>query len=629
MTLFAALAIPAQARVVYTPVNVTLPRGYYPIDLNHDGIPDFYFQRYSGPCPIGPGRLYFLRVAPNLTGGGIVGTYDADALPSGVQIDSSQSFYGGNSLMYQSVIGCGGGTHGQWLHAYRLYLGLKFLIAGQVHYGWAQLSTHAGGTDTLYGFAYETIPGMAIKTGQIFDSPDEPGIGPGSAESEDSGPTASVAPPLSAAPQLQLSGNASPAALASQEQQQQNKKQPRYTVTDLGTLGGTFAYASGINNRGLVEGTSTLAGNQREHAFVWRNGVMTDLGTLGGPSSIVFYSPNERGELAGNAETLMLDPLGEDICGQGDHLICLPFVWQKGVMTALPTTLGGSNGYAHGVNNRGQIVGSAENATHDPTCMPPQVLDFEPVIWKPKHMKVEIIQLLLLPGDTVGDALWVNDNGVAVGITGVCISSNDHAVLWQDGTVSDLGNLGGTTNNIPFAINNEGQAVGSSNLPGDTNFHAFIWQRGVMTDLGTLSGDVSSVAYSITSEGQMVGTSYDANGNPRAFLRERGVMKDLNTLIPVGSPLFLLDAYALNENGEIVGDALQVSTGEVRAFLATPCGGDRKDGEGCEDGGEGAAGTGGASLRPAISIPENVRNLLKQQQARRYHIPVQPAAPSN
>jgi probable HAF family extracellular repeat protein len=401
-------------------------------------------------------------------------------------------------------------------------------------------------------------------------------------------------------------------------------------VTDLGTLGGTFAAAEGINNRGWVEGLSNLAGDHEQRAFLWRNGVMTDLGTLGGPNSNAYYSPNEKGELAGNAETLTLDPLGEDICGYGDHLVCLPFRWHKGVMTALPTTMGGSNGYAHGINNRGQIVGSAENATHDSTCAPPQVLDFVPVVWSPEHGNIEITQLLLPAGDTFGDALWINDKGQAVGITGVCTNINAHAILWQDGTLTDIGSLGGTTNNIPFAINNEGQIVGQSDLPGDTNFHAFLWTEDErMQDLGTLPGDVSSVAYEITSEGQMVGTSYDANGNPRAFLRHSGVMIDLNTLIPVGSPLFLLDGYALNEDGEIVGDALQVSTGEVRAYLATPCGGDRKDEEGCEDGGEGVAGTEGASARPAISLPENVRNLPKQQQARRYHIPVQPAAPSN
>jgi probable HAF family extracellular repeat protein len=631
MTLFAALAIPAQARVVYTPVNVYLPtNGSYPIDLNHDGITDFTFQishrlYFCGGSGFGYWNKLYVQPSP---AGGIVGGNWAYALQSGVQIDSHQSFYGGDDLMYdvKQISHCWRDPHryGYWVAVQQHYLGLEFQINGQTHYGWAELSTNSTtGVNALYGFAYETIAGRGILTGQTMDSPDEPGIGPDSAESEDSGPTASVAPPLSAAPKLQSSGDTSaaiPVGMAVQDQQQQ-KQQPRYTVTDLGTLGGTFVDAWGLNNRSWVEGISNLAGDQTQHAFVWRNGVMTDLGTLGGPNSIAFYSPNERGELTGNAETLTLDPLGEDVCGYGDHLVCLPFVWQAGVMTSLPTTLGGSNGYAHGVNNRGQIVGSAENATHDPTCTPPQVLDFEPVIWGPKQGKFKTTQLLLLPGDTVGDALWINDNGQAVGITGSC-TTNVHAALWQDGTVSNLGNLGGTINHIPFAINNEGQVVGQSDLPGDTTFHAFLWQNGVMTDLGTLPGDFASVAFGINGKGQMVGTSYDASGNPRAFLRQRGVMTDLNTLIPAGSPLFLLDGNGINSSGEIVGDALQVSTGEVHAYLATPCS------RGCEDGAEGTTAAGSAtSERPKIILPENVRNLLGQQLARRYRIPGQPAAP--
>jgi probable HAF family extracellular repeat protein len=205
-----------------------------------------------------------------------------------------------------------------------------------------------------------------------------------------------------------------------------------------------------------------------------------------------------------------------------------------------------------------------------------------------------------------------------------------HAVLWQNGAVTDLGNLGGTDGNVPFDINNQGQVVGFSDLPGDMTSHAFLWQNGVMTDLGTLPGDVASFGGSINSKGQVVGTSYDASGNSRAFVWRRGVMTDLNTLIPAGSPLFLLDGNGINARGEIVGDALQVSTGEVHAYLATPCGQRRNDQEGCEDGAEGTTAAGGAtSERLKITLPENVRNLLRQQLAHRYPLPGQPVAPSN
>src|SRR2546427_1119413 len=87
-------------------------------------------------------------------------------------------------------------------------------------------------------------------------------------------------------------------------------QQTRYTVTDLGTLGGTFSFAGGLNNRGDVEGFSTLPGDEIGRAFFWRNGVMTDLGTLGGPNSIAAWRPSERGAVGGTAETATPDPSG-------------------------------------------------------------------------------------------------------------------------------------------------------------------------------------------------------------------------------------------------------------------------------------------------------------------------------
>ena len=95
--LFAALAMPAQARIVYTPVNVYLPTsGSYPIDLNHDGITDFTSSRYHADSmfPLDPAYRYPFR-SRHTQAGGIVGTNVLLHCQIGVQIDSSQSFYGG------------------------------------------------------------------------------------------------------------------------------------------------------------------------------------------------------------------------------------------------------------------------------------------------------------------------------------------------------------------------------------------------------------------------------------------------------------------------------------------------------------------------------------------------------
>ena len=229
-------------------------------------------------------------------------------------------------------------------------------------------------------------------------------------------------------------------------------------------------------------------------------------------------------------------------------------------------TLGGNNSVGLGVNNRGQVVGHAENAATDPTCTAPQLLHFEPFLSEKGGMQ----ELPPFPGDPDGEAVSINDNGQAVGGTGNCIVPF-HAVLWQDGVVSDLGSLGGTIGEA-LRVNDQGQVVGLTNLPGDMTHHPFLWQNGVMTDLGTLlPGDVFASAHGINSKVQVVGGSGDASGNLRPFLWRDGVMTDLNTLIPAGSPLFLLCALApINSRGQIAGSALQTSTGEVHAFLATP-----------------------------------------------------------
>ena len=368
---------------------------------------------------------------------------------------------------------------------------------------------------------------------------------------------------------------------------QQTQPVSRYTISSLRTLGGTFYAGQSINNRGWIAGDANLAGDQTEHAVIWRNGVITDLGTLGGMNSLAGVI-NEKGVVSGWANTSAVDPLGENwsnfscnpngaTCEGAQNLI-LGFVWRNGVMKALPT-LGGNNALAgpfpRGMNNRGQIVGLAETATQDPNCIPPQVLDFEGVIWGAEG---EILKVLApLPGDTVSAAVAINDRGEAVGGSALCQLPNDansaHAVLWVNGSATDLGSLGGTISNFAFDINNRHQVVGFSNLTGDTTTHAFLWQNGVMTDLGTLPGDVASFAFSVNDLGQVVGQSIDASGNLHAFLWHNGVMTDLNSLTPPDSPLYIFQPDSINSKGEIVGIAFDQSTGEFPAFLARPvCG---------------------------------------------------------
>ena len=96
-----------------------------------------------------------------------------------------------------------------------------------------------------------------------------------------------------------------------------NQRPPNYTVTDLGTLGGTFGFASAVDNSGSVVGFAALPGDTESHAFLWSKGIKSDLGTLGGPNSSAAFI-NERGEVVGTADTSTPDPLGEDFCKRGN-----------------------------------------------------------------------------------------------------------------------------------------------------------------------------------------------------------------------------------------------------------------------------------------------------------------------
>ena len=373
---------------------------------------------------------------------------------------------------------------------------------------------------------------------------------------------------------------AMPIGLVAQVHHQQKKqKLQHYTITDLGTLdGGTFSQPFSINRYGLVSGSSNLAdGNQQ--ATLWLEKLKVDIGApgLGGPNSIAF-GDNERFQSAGEAETSTSDPNDEDFCGFGTHLTCSPFLWQNGEIIQLPT-LGGNNGVAMAISDRGEVAGFAENSTPDTGCPAPQVLHFMPVVWK----NGAIHKLPTFGGDPDGVAQQINDNGEVVGGSGTCATFNlnflynlvpVHALLWEKGKVTDLGNLGGKTGqaggNIAYDINNQGQVVGNSDLRGDKTFHAFLWTRKTgMQDLGTLPGDVASFSISINDAGSAVGGSLDAKFNPRAFLWEKGVMTDLNTRIAGHSPLYLLTGCSINSRGEITGLGM-TSNGQIHTYLAIP-----------------------------------------------------------
>ena len=306
-----------------------------------------------------------------------------------------------------------------------------------------------------------------------------------------------------------------------------------HRIQNLGTFGGSVSEAVSVNNLGQVVGGATnktadqyAAGlgpcwslncwpsATQWRAFLWQNGAMTDLGTLGTGDDAVAGLVNSHGQVAGISYTNTTPNQTTGIPTQD------PFFWEQGNAMADTGTLGGTLGYPTSLNNKGQVVGQSNLA---------------------------------------GDKKY-------------------HPFLWAKGTtMQDLGTLGGDSGTAT-SINNAGEAVGGAWTSGNQAFHAVLWKNGKSHDLGVLPGYKHSLAFSINSKSQIVGCLTndlnkgcicDFNVCSHGFLWENGRIFDLNKLVPRGSAIKLMLPLNINDLGEIATWGF-VNGFEVHAVLLIP-----------------------------------------------------------
>jgi probable HAF family extracellular repeat protein len=335
-------------------------------------------------------------------------------------------------------------------------------------------------------------------------------------------------------------------------------------LINLGAIPGqNGSGADWINEAGVVAGASTtgsidpLTGWPAIEAVIWEHGTMIQLGDLGGQEGIA-TAINDRGQVGGFGSNTIPDPFS--LFGLGTQTRA--FVWERGVISDIGT-LGGPDAAVLDMSNRGAVGLSYTNSTPNPTTGIPTV---DPFLWVNGRM----IDLGTL-GGTFGSPEWINDRGEVVGESDLAGDLASHPFLWDHGVLTDLGTLGGD-NGSAFFINDAGTVVGEADLPGSTVHHGFLWKRGVMSDLGTIGSDPCSNATHINEKEQVVGTSTDCFGGVlHAFLWENGELVDLNSLVNPPSDAKVFQPTYINDRGEIAGNAT-LPNGDEHAVVLIPNG---------------------------------------------------------
>ena len=284
------------------------------------------------------------------------------------------------------------------------------------------------------------------------------------------------------------------------------------TIYDLGTLGGNESAAYTINDRGRVVGWASntipdpfafavfAEGATQAHAALWRNGMIQDLGTLGGPDSAAYFV-NERGQIAGQSLTNSIPNATTGFPTQD------PFLWEKGRMTDLGS-LGGTNGYSNSINNRGQVVGQSDLAGD-------QIA--HAFLWDRG-----VLEDLGTLGGQYSSAYWINDAGEVTGYSALPGDQVFHPFFWKNGVMSDLGTVGGQPSGYAIGISSAGQVVGASYDCNLSGYHAFLWENGSIVDLNNLIPPGSDLylgqAISMNDRGEIAGEGLLSNGDRRAYL---------------------------------------------------------------------------------------------------------------
>jgi probable HAF family extracellular repeat protein len=318
-----------------------------------------------------------------------------------------------------------------------------------------------------------------------------------------------------------------------------------YTIQDLGVLpsapsnGGSHPTA--MNSAGEVVGYGDIY-TDYSHAFLYAgSGSPINLGSFGGDYSVsVATSINSSGMVVGYS----------DSSGMGNPTRAFVYTQAKRMQDL--GTFGGQQAYADSINDAGQVVGYAQDASGL----------YHGFIYSGNGPMVDL-------GSTYIPEL-INNVGQVVAIAGSGTSVGTYISSGGTNAWVSIGSLGGQRTQ-PSAINASGEIVGfSTTTPSGTDQAAFLYSGGILTNLGSFGGTEGS-ANGVNDEGVAVGYSaLPGDSISHAFIfGGTGPIQDLNSFVDPTLGWTLDDAVSINDHGEIAVEGY-LQRGPDHALLLTP-----------------------------------------------------------
>jgi len=259
----------------------------------------------------------------------------------------------------------------------------------------------------------------------------------------------------------------------------------------------TYGWAAGINDNGEVTGVFTPPGLLEQHAFVYQNGVFTDIGTLRGYSTMPYalpYTINNSGTIVGDSNAAA-------------------FVYENGTMSIVKRL---SARTAYAVNDGGDVVGMLQTVRGGAS------FDNHGFLFSNNSM----IDIGTLDGDSnsVSVPLGINRTRQIVGVAWKDGNSEERALLWENGVFTELPLLAPPPGydihySLATGINNRGDIIGESNAS------QFVYRAGVLIDLNrAIEKDAGGIwpgiwrVSAINDAGQIAGTCYFGGDGTHACL---------------------------------------------------------------------------------------------------------------